>query len=241
MSEHTLIPSVNSTASIGKIKVKEMIPEGLTLEQTIDIVKSNADEWREIKTYYTCAMMEVETKFKVLDAEFSLQYDRNPIETIKTRIKSPESLAAKVLRHHISPDLASIEQNIYDMAGVRVICSFPEDVYMLADSFLSQDDIFLIQKKDYIKSPKSNGYRALHLIIEVPIFLHHTKRMMKVEVQLRTIAMDFWACLEHKLQYKKSLPTELTEEIGKELLTCAEISAKLDMEMQAIRDKIENY
>lgn len=241
MSERTLIPRVNSTTDIGKIKVKEIIPDGLTLEQTIEIIRSNADEWRELKTYYTCAMMEVETKFKVLDAEFSLQYDRNPIETIKTRIKSPESLAAKVMRRHIAPDIATVESNIFDMAGVRVICSFPEDVYMLAESFLAQDDVFLLEKKDYIQSPKPNGYRALHLIVEVPIFLHRTKRMMKVEVQLRTIAMDFWASLEHKLRYKKDIPDDLADEIGKELLACAEMSARLDMDMQAIREKIENY
>lgn len=184
--------------------------------------------------------MEVETKFKVLDEEFSLQYDRNPIETIKTRIKSPESLAKKIMLRHIYPSIESIENNIFDMAGVRVICAFPEDVYMLAESFLSQDDVTLIERKDYIVNPKPNGYRALHLIVEVPIFLHRAKRMMKVEVQLRTIAMDFWASLEHKLRYKKDIPEALADEIGKELLVCAEMSAKLDMDMQAIRDRIEN-
>ena len=213
--------------------------ENPVVKQLVDVVKRNAIAWRELETYYYCAMMEVETKFKVLDTEFSLQYDRNPIESIKTRLKSLESLGEKMIRRGISPSMETIENNIFDMAGVRVICSFPEDVYMLAESFLGQDDVVLVQKKDYIKNPKENGYRALHLVVEIPIYLHKEKRMMKVEVQLRTIAMDFWASLEHKLRYKKELDGELLDEISQELYDCAEASARLDMKMQAIRDKIE--
>ena len=127
----------------------------------------------------------------------------------------------------------AVEQNIYDVAGLRVICSFPEDVYILADALLSQDDITLIQKKDYIKNPKPNGYRSLHLIVEVPIFLAKEKKKMKVEIQLRTIAMDCWASLEHQLRYKKDL--EFTEEMAQELATCASLSAELDKRMDALR------
>ena len=134
--------------------------------------------------------------------------------------------------------MESLEANIWDMAGVRVICSFPDDIYTLAECLLSQDDVTLIQKKDYIKHPKPSGYRSLHLIIEIPIFLEKEKRNMKVEVQLRTIAMDFWASLEHKLQYKKNIPPEQAERLAKELENCAQMSADLDMRMQTIRNEI---
>ena len=133
-------------------------------------------------------------------------------------------------------DFDVIEQNLNDIAGVRVICSFPEDVYMLAEALLKQDDIRLLERKDYIASPKANGYRSLHLIVEVPIFLAQEKRLMKVEVQLRTIAMDFWASLEHQLKYKKEL--ENTDELTRELLECAEVSAALDAKMEEIRKRI---
>ena len=223
----------------GEKALKAVLLKNPVVIQLLEVVKRNAATWRELETYYTCAMMEVETKFRVLDTEFSLQYDRNPIEAIKTRLKSVESLGEKILRRGVDPSIEAIENNIFDMAGVRVICSFPEDVYMLADSFLNQDDVVLVQRKDYIKNPKENGYRALHLVVEIPIYLHKEKRMMKVEVQLRTIAMDFWASLEHKLRYKKELDGKLLDEISQELYDCAEASARLDMKMQAIRDKIE--
>lgn len=195
-------------------------------------------EYRELMAYYRCAMMEMETKFNVLNEELSLEYDRNPIETIKVRLKSPDSIGDKLYRKGLTPTTENIEQNIFDIAGVRVICSFPEDIYMLAESLLRQDDVRLIEKKDYILNPKPNGYRSLHLIVELPIFLHDEKRMMKVEVQLRTIAMDCWASLEHKIRYKKDIPD--LETIHKELKACAEISAQLDARMDAVRKSIEN-
>ncbi len=130
----------------------------------------------------------------------------------------------------------SIEENLNDVAGVRIICSFPEDVYLLADALLSQDDIALVNIKDYIKNPKPNGYRSLHIIVAIPIFLAKEKRMMKVEIQLRTIAMDFWASLEHQLRYKKDV--EFTEEMASELYLCAEKSAELDFRMDALRKSV---
>ncbi len=189
-------------------------------------------------SYYQCAVMEVETKFKVLNQEYSLQYDKNPIEGIKTRIKSYDSLLKKIRRKDIPLTLTAIEENIQDIAGVRVICSFPDDIYMLADCLLSQDDITLLEKKDYIKNPKPGGYRSLHLIVSVPIFLQDGKRNMTVEVQLRTIAMDFWASLEHKLRYKKDIPADKAKYLEDEMLACAQISADLDMRMQNVRDVI---
>ena len=152
--------------------------------------------------------MEVETKFKVLNEQFSIQYDRNPIETIKTRLKSMDSIAGKLRRKNLPVNIDSIEKNLNDVAGIRIICSFPEDIYMLSDCLLQQDDVTLIEKRDYIKNPKPSGYRSLHLIVEIPIFLENEKRFMRTEVQLRTIAMDFWASLEHKLRYKKNISDE---------------------------------
>lgn len=180
-----------------------ILRNSLLSDEFINFVQKNKRPFDEMMSYYKCAIMEVETKFRVLNEQYSLEYDRNPIEDIKSRTKSMESLMRKIRRKDIPLTVASIEENIHDIAGVRVICSFPDDIYMLADCLLSQDDITLIKKKDYIKNPKPGGYRSLHLIISIPIFLQEGKRMITVEVQLRTIAMDFWASLEHKLRYKK--------------------------------------
>ena len=193
--------------------------------------------YQEMMAYYRCAMMAVETKFNVLNEELSLRYDRNPIETVKTRLKSPESILEKVNRRGIPLTVESIEEHIHDIAGVRVICAFPSDIYKLADMFLRQDDISLLERKDYFENPKPNGYRSLHLVVQTPIFLHDSKRMMKVEVQFRTISMDWWASLEHKIRYKKSLI--LSEEIDQELLDCAEISAELDRRMERLHKSVE--
>lgn len=210
---------------------------GKLVNNALKLMREASFPYRKLMAYYTCAMMEVETKLNVLNEEFSLQYDRNPISSIKTRLKSFDSIIEKLQRKELPmDDFDVIEQNLNDIAGVRVICSFPEDVYMLAESLLKQDDIRLLERKDYIASPKANGYRSLHLIVEVPIFLAQEKRLMKVEVQLRTIAMDFWASLEHQLKYKKEL--ENTEELTRELLECAEVSAALDAKMEEIRKRI---
>jgi len=210
----------------------------LTQREVLEWLDQRTSPYRELMTYYRCAMMEVETKFNVLNEELSLQYDRNPIESVRSRLKEPESILEKLQRKNLPLTIEAIENNIFDVAGVRVICSFPEDIYMLTDCLLRQDDIVLVEKKDYIKNPKPSGYRSLHLIVEVPIFLHDQKRMMKVEVQLRTIAMDFWASLEHKIRYKKDLPE--MEAISEELCRCSEMSAQLDARMEAVRRWIEN-
>ena len=182
--------------------------------------------------------MEIETKFRVLNERFSLQHDRNPIDSIQSRLKSPDSILDKMLRKKLPFTLEAIENNIFDIAGIRVVCSFVDDIYMLADCLLQQDDITLIERKDYIKNPKRNGYRSLHLIIEVPIFLQNTKKLVYVEVQFRTIAMDFWASLEHKLQYKKNIPESQAKLLKDELYDCAQQSAALDKRMQNIRNVI---
>lgn len=189
-----------------------------------------------LMSYYRCAMMEIETKFKVLNEERAFKWERNPIENIKCRLKTPESILAKLLRRGHPLTAASIEENLSDVAGVRVICAFPEDVFELSEVFLKQDDVTLVERKDYITHPKPNGYRSLHLIVKTPIFLFGGKKDMKVEIQLRTIAMDLWATLEHELNYKKgfNLPKEITDE----LFACAEMSAALDDRMNALKCKV---
>lgn len=199
-------------------------------------IESHAMPYKELMAYYRCAMMEVETKFRVLNEELSLEYDRNPIESIKTRLKSIESIADKLTRRNMPITVDNIEHHLRDIAGVRVICGFPSDIYTLSKAFLSQDDITLIQKKDYIANPKPNGYRSLHLIVEIPIFLHDEKRLMKVEVQFRTISMDWWASLEHKIRYKKDVV--VPEDIARELRECAEIAAALDKRMERLQQGI---
>lgn len=192
--------------------------------------------FEKLMAYYKCAMMEIETKFNVLNEQFSLQHDRNPISSIKTRIKSPESILKKLSSRNLQMSVASMEKNIYDIAGVRVICSFTQDVYTLADALLSQDDISIVEIKDYIKNPKDNGYRSLHLIVAVPIFLVNEKRFMNVEIQLRTLAMDSWASLEHQLKYKKDIL--FTEDMENELKRCALLTAELDKKMDELRESV---
>ena len=207
-----------------------------TKEKIIELFKENTLPVERLFANYRCAIMEVETKFKVLNEEFSLIYDGNPIESIKSRIKSNESILKKIIRKNLPLDLDAIEENLEDIAGVRVICSFIDDIYKLADCFLRQDDVTLIKMKDYIKNPKPSGYRSLHLIVAVPIFLENEKKLVKVEVQFRTIAMDFWASLEHKLRYNKKIAPEMMEELSRELSECATESAELDFRMQNVKN-----
>lgn len=191
----------------------------------------------ELMMYNRCAIREIETKLRVLDEEFSILADRNPIQTIKSRIKKPISIIEKLQRRGYEVTVQNMQEHLTDIAGVRVICSFVEDIYKLAELLLSQDDIILVEVKDYIKNPKPNGYRSLHLIIEVPIFLSREKKHMRVEVQFRTIAMDFWASLEHQLKYKKKI--ENPEKIANELKYCADVITEVDMRMQDIRYMID--
>ena len=210
-----------------------------TTTEAADLLEKMAEEMSTLMVYYRCAIMEVETKLKVLNEEFSLKHDRNPINSIKSRLKSFSSIREKLQREGIMATPDQIEKNLNDIAGVRVICSFLDDVYDIAEALLKQDDIRIIRVKDYIKNPKPNGYRSLHLIIEIPIFLQHEKHMVKVEIQLRTIAQDFWASLEHQMRYKKNF--EFTEDMGKELFECATMSASLDERMEKINKTVNGY
>ena len=217
--------------------------QALTLKKQDMIIQMQAKQLRDARDFrhlmmeYSSAILEVETKLKVLNAEFSQVYNRNPFESIKSRLKSPESIYEKLERKGYPVTLDSIRENLSDVAGLRIICSFPDDIYRLAELFIKQDDIVLVRQKEYIKNPKQNGYRSLHLILDVPIFLSNGKKYMKVEVQFRTIAMDFWASLEHKLKYKRDVGN--TDEIVKQLKMCADSIEDLDYQMQKIRDQID--
>ena len=218
---------------------ERFVRNSLMSDEFLDFVNKNMKPIEKQMSYYQCAIMEVETKFKVLNEQYSLEYDRNPIEDIKSRVKSMESLIKKIRKKDIPLTLSSIEENIHDIAGVRVICSFPDDIYMLADCLLSQDDITLLEKKDYIKNPKPNGYRSYHMIVEIPVFFSKGKTPMRVELQIRTNGMDFWATLEHQLRYKKGIE-DLPgyAEISEELLRSAQAVIETDNEMQKIKNKI---
>lgn len=212
--------------------LRQALAKRINPEALKNWVQDYAMPYKELMACYRCALMEVETKFNVLNEELSLRYDRNPIESIKSRVKSPESLIEKAVRKGIPLTVSSIERSLNDIAGLRIICSFPGDIYMLAEALLRQDDIVLIEKKDYIAHPKPNGYRSLHLIVEIPIFLHNHTRRMKVEVQLRTLSMDCWASLEHKIRYKKNRADDPAA--AAELMACAEMSAELDRRMETL-------
>lgn len=212
-------------------------PEYSLTKEQLDIFEDMAIPFRDLMMNYECALLEVQTKLEVLNKELSLLHSRNPFESIKCRLKSVDSIFGKLERNGLDYTIENIEKNLNDIAGIRVICAFPEDIYMLADCLVAQDDIILIAKKDYIVNPKPNGYRSLHLILDIPIFLTSGKKHMRVEVQFRTIAMDFWASLEHKLKYKKDI--ENAEGISEELKYCADIISQLDRRMEQIRGRID--
>ena len=200
---------------------------------------NQAFEFQELMMMYSCAIREMRTKLEVLNDELSIHHQRNPIEFITSRVKKPLSIVEKLHRYGVPVSVESVEKNLNDVAGVRVICSFIDDIYTVADMLLRQDDITLIKKKDYIQNPKENGYRSLHLIIELPVFFSNQKKNMRVEVQIRTIAMDFWASVDHQLKYKQDIEdVENADQLSQELKECADIIAQTDARMQAIKDKI---
>lgn len=196
-----------------------------------------AKQYQELMMMYNCAIKEVRTKLEILNDELSISNERNPIEFISSRIKKPISIANKLQKYGKEICVESIEKYISDVAGIRVICSFVDDIYTVANMLVQQDDITLIKVKDYIKTPKDSGYRSLHLIVEIPVFFSDKKQQMRVEVQIRTIAMDFWASLEHQLKYKKNIQNE--NEIARELKSCADVISQTDLNMLNIRNKIQ--
>lgn len=197
---------------------------------------SFGQQYRELMQLYDAAVREVRTKVEILDSEFRVRYARNPIHHIDTRLKSPASIVEKLSRKGLPQTLEAIEQNLTDIAGVRIVCNYVEDIYHIANLLLRQRDVELVRKRDYIQEPKESGYRSLHLVIRIPVFLSSHTELVPVEVQIRTIAMDFWATLEHQLRYKSD--QETTQKLRLRLQKCAEQSAQLDREMQSIYQEI---
>ena len=200
---------------------------------------NNAAKFGDLMMMYRCAIREVQTKLEVLDDEFSVENKRNPISFIKTRIKNPQSIYNKLQKLGYEFTAENIQEQLNDVAGVRVVCAFIDDIYTIANLIAEQDDIKVIKIKDYIKNPKPNGYRSYHMIVVIPVFFSKGKTPMRVELQIRTNGMDFWATLEHQLRYKKGIE-DLPgyEEISKELLLSAQAVIETDNEMQRIKNKI---
>ena len=219
----------------------ELIPLGearaLAATEFAKQLLETAVDYKELRMMYACAIKEVQTKFEVLETEFKVRYQRNPIAAIQTRLKSSSSIVEKMIRKGIPFSLENLEAEIHDLAGIRVICSYVDDIYALAEALTSQDDITLVERKDYISSPKPNGYRSLHLIVSVPVFFSQQTRQIRVEVQIRTIAMDFWASLEHQMKYKREIPDQ--QHIVAQLKSCADDIARVDQEMMNIRLRLE--
>lgn len=198
----------------------------------------DVDSWKTIMFLYNSALKEVGTKLEILNDEFQHVHKYNPIEHIKTRIKTPESIVKKLRRYGYEISIENMVKYINDIAGVRLICSFTSDIYRLAEMIGNQSDLKVLSIKDYIKNPKESGYKSYHMLVSVPIFLSDSVVDTKVEIQIRTIAMDFWASLEHKLRYKKDIPADQAQQLQEELLACAAQSAQLDNRMQEIRNQL---
>ena len=206
-------------------------------DEDIEFVREAGAKLRELSQRYRAALREV-VRFEILDQDLNLRKDRTPIHHVESRVKTPESIIEKIGRYGKERTLENIEKYIMDIAGIRVICSYISDVYNLFDLLQRQDDLEIVTVKDYIANPKPNGYRSYHLIIEIPVFFSEEKKNLRVEVQIRTIAMDFWASLDHQLKYKKDIGAA-ADEISEDLRQCAEVIAATDQHMLQIRKSIE--
>ncbi len=195
-------------------------------------------DFKELMFYYSSAIWEIRTKLEILDTEFELKYQRNPISSIQTRLKSRISIIEKMKRKGWELTTESIETHLSDIAGIRVICYYVDDIYSIAEALIRQNDIELIERKDYIANPKPNGYRSLHLIVSVPVYFAESTRRIKAEIQIRTIAMDFWASLEHQIKYKKQISDP--QQISDQLKKCADIITYTDLLMQSIRQQTDD-
>lgn len=201
-------------------------------------ILKDTEEFMKLENLYESAIREISTKLEILDDEFQIQFQRNPIHHMECRLKTPTSIFDKLKRKGLETSVKSARENITDIAGIRVICSYIDDIYMIADLLCAQDDISLIRTTDYIKNPKSNGYRSLHMVVLVPVFLVKEKRFVPVEIQIRTIAMDFWASLEHQIHYKSC--KDVSDILLNRLKECADAIAKIDIEMQNINKEFQN-
>ena len=211
---------------------KQQIMQQMTAE-----FQKMVDDFFSIQCRYSAAMREVQTKLEILDDEFQMRHKRNPIHHIECRMKSIQSMMEKLRRKNYTVSMSSAVENLLDIAGIRVVCSYVQDVYTVANLLTSQDDVKLLETRDYIRAPKENGYRSLHLIIEIPVFLQDGRIGVPVEVQLRTIAMDFWASLEHAMRYKAQ--GMVPEDISRELMEVGADIAAIDCRMQTLHDRID--
>lgn len=196
-------------------------------------------EWRDLMLLHRFALDEVNTKLKILNEEFQFIHDYNPVEHIKSRIKSLESIGAKLEKKELEITPTNARTHVHDIAGIRVTCSFVSDIFKIHDMLANQDDITILRVKDYVTNPKPNGYRSLHLLCELPIFLTNRSERMTVEIQIRTIAMDFWASLEHKIYYKYQ--QEAPQELLDELKEAADMISFLDDKMKKLDTQIDAY
>lgn len=215
---------------------KDLILVNKELESHEDFYKM-ALQFQQIMMVYESAIKQVETKLEILNKEYKVSGRRNPIETIKSRIKSPDSIATKLQKKGVPVTFKSMSENLTDIAGVRVICPYISDIYTIKDVLLKQPDLKLLEEKDYIANPKPSGYRSLHIVIQVPVYLSQAVHHVNVEIQLRTIAMDFWASLEHELRYKTT--SKIPISIRRELQRCAETIAMTDREMEEIAIELQ--
>ena len=225
---------MDSTTSTGLVLSSDF----LNSDSNVNDFYRLAFQYQQIMMIYESAIKQIETKLEILNKENKVMGRRNPIETVKSRVKSPESIAHKLEKKNLPVTFDSMMENLSDVAGVRVICPYISDIYTVRDILLKQPDIVLLEENDYIASPKKTGYRSLHLIIQTPIYLSHTSHDVKVEIQMRTIAMDFWASLEHELRYKTS--STIPESVRRELFRAAETIAMTDRQMEEIAIELQN-
>lgn len=215
-----------------QIKILDSVIYSKTPEEFLE----RANLFNEYMMMYNCAIKEIVTKVEILNDELKLKFGRSPIEFIQSRVKAPGSIIGKINKKNLEVNIESIK-SLDDIAGVRIICSFLDDIYRIADMIAVQDDIRVIEQKDYIKHPKESGYRSFHMVVEIPVFFSEKKEPLKVEIQIRTIAMDFWASLEHQLKYKSDIQEE--DPLSIRLKQCAKVIADTDFEMQDIRTEID--
>lgn len=198
---------------------------------------NDVDNWTELMLIYSAALKQIETKLEIINEEYQLAHSYNPIEHIKSRLKTSESIVKKLKKHGYESTLDNMVKYVNDIAGVRIICSFTSDIYRLADVIRNQPDIKIISVKDYITKPKRSGYKSYHMIITVPVYLSDRVLDTKVEIQIRTVAMDFWASLEHKMNYK--FEGNAPEHLKNDLVECSKIVSMLDTQMMLLNEEIQ--
>jgi putative GTP pyrophosphokinase len=199
---------------------------------------SDVDSWKEVILVYSSALKEIGTKLEILNDEFQHVHRYNPIEHIKSRIKTSESIVKKLRKNGYESTIDNMIKYVNDIAGIRIICSFTTDIYRIAEMLERQSDIKVLSVKDYIKNPKQSGYKSYHMIVSIPIYLSERKVDAKVEIQIRTVAMDFWASLEHKINYK--FDVNVPQHIKEELFECAQMVSALDAKMLSLNDEVQS-